>query len=214
MNPSQNAPAIKWLDTTESTNRALREASAALDNLSVLAAREQTAGRGQGAHTWHSTPGMNLTFSLLFRPAALSSADILLITCGTTLGIRDYLLGHGVRARIKWPNDIWVGDRKICGILIENKLDGSAVSESIIGIGFNLNETDWPQDLPNPVSLSQLTGLSYSPGEELERLVKEICRRLSDIDSAGGRSRLQEEFGKNVFRLPEEPLQPRPDPAP
>ena len=157
---------------------------------------------------------MNLTFSLLFRPAALSSADILLITCGTTLGIRDYLLGHGVRARIKWPNDIWVGDRKICGILIENKLDGSAVSESIIGIGFNLNETDWPQDLPNPVSLSQLTGLSYSPGEELERLVKEICRRLSDIDSAGGRSRLQEEFGKNVFRLPEEPLQPRPDPAP
>ena len=148
---------------------------------------------------------MNLTFSLLYRPAALASADILLITCGTTLGIRDYLLGHGIESRIKWPNDIWVGDRKICGILIENKLDGTTIAESIIGIGFNLNETDWPEELPNPVSLKELTGSDYDPEQELADLAEKICRRLSDIDSAGGRLRLQEEFGKNVFRLPAEP---------
>lgn len=194
-----------WLHTTDSTNRALREASSRLDNLSVIATWEQTAGRGQGTHTWHSTPGQNLTFSLLFRPRDLGTEDIILITCGTTLGIRDYLLSRGVESRIKWPNDIWVQDRKICGILIENKLDGTRVEESIIGIGFNLNETRWPSDLPNPVSLKQLTGKDYDTRSELEALVNQICRRLSLSDTAIGRKELQEEFGKNVFRLPAEP---------
>lgn len=194
-----------WLSTTDSTNRALREASSGLDNLSVIATREQTAGRGQGTHTWHSEPGLNLTFSLLFRPKDLHTEDIILITCGTTLGIRDYLLSRGVESRIKWPNDIWVKDRKICGILIENKLDGTRVAESIIGIGFNLNETQWPADLPNPVSLKQLTGKDYETHAELEALAEKICRRLSSSDTAIGRKVLQEEFGKNVFRLPAEP---------
>ena len=194
-----------WLEATESTNRAMREASSHLDNLSVIAAREQTAGRGQGTHTWHSRPGENLTFSLLFRPQELHAEDIIVITCATTLGIRDYLLSRGVESRIKWPNDIWVGDRKICGILIENKLDGKLVQESIIGIGLNLNQTEWPEELPNPVSLKQLTGKDYGTRKELEALAKKICRRLSLSDSAIGRKDLQEEFGKNVFRLPAEP---------
>ena len=194
-----------WLDTVDSTNRAVREAISRLDNLSVVAAHGQTAGRGQGTHTWHSLPGQNLTFSLLFRPNNLETDDIILITCGTTLGIRDYLLGQGVPSRIKWPNDIWVGERKICGILIENRLDGKRVTESIIGIGLNINQTDWPADLPNPVSLKEITGKDYDLDAELPSLAEKICRRLSEIDSATGRMRLQEEFGKNVFRLPAEP---------
>ena len=194
-----------WLDTAQSTNRAVREASSRLDNLSVIAAVEQTAGRGQGTHTWHSLPGENLTFSLLARPRNLQTSEIICITCATTLGIRDYLLSRGVSSRIKWPNDIWVDDRKICGILIENKLDGNTVAESIIGIGLNLNQTSWPADLPNPVSLKQITGKDYDTHAELEVLAEKICRRLSLLDSAIGRKKLQEEFGKNVFRLHEEP---------
>lgn len=194
-----------WLDTAQSTNRAVREASSRLDNLSVIAAVEQTAGRGQGTHTWHSLPGENLTFSLLARPCNLQTSEIICITCATTLGIRDYLLSRGVSSRIKWPNDIWVDDRKICGILIENKLDGNTVAESIIGIGLNLNQTSWPADLPNPVSLKQITGKDYDTHAELEVLAEKICRRLSLLDSAIGRKKLQEEFGKNVFRLHEEP---------
>ncbi|MBO4743293.1 MAG: biotin--[acetyl-CoA-carboxylase] ligase [Bacteroidales bacterium] len=205
MNPSQGGPDIMWLDTAQSTNRAVREASSRLDNLSVIAAVEQTAGRGQGTHTWHSLPGENLTFSLLARPCNLQTSEIICITCATTLGIRDYLLSRGVSSRIKWPNDIWVDDRKICGILIENKLDGNTVAESIIGIGLNLNQTSWPADLPNPVSLKQITGKDYDTHAELEVLAEKICRRLSLLDSAIGRKKLQEEFGKNVFRLHEEP---------
>ena len=204
MNPSHPRPDILWLERTESTNKALRSASGALDNLSVIAAREQTAGRGQGTHIWHSTPGMNLTFSLYYKPVSLDVQDILSITHAVTLGLRDYLADNGVQARIKWPNDIWVDDRKICGILIENTLDGHRVHDSIIGIGFNLNETDWPADLPNPVSLKELTGRSYSPSDELRLLAEKICRRLSLPETSDGRRVLQEEFGKYVFRLREE----------
>ncbi|MBR4808827.1 MAG: biotin--[Bacteroidales bacterium] len=203
MNPSQRGADIIWLDSTESTNRAVRDTIPHLDNLSVIAAVEQTAGRGQGTHTWHSTPGMNLTFSMVYKPADLHVKDMICITCATTLGIRDYLAGHGIEARIKWPNDIWVGDLKICGILIENILDGERISASIIGIGLNLNETDWPSVLPNPVSLSNLTGESYDCKGELQALVEKIRRRFSLAGSDGGRKELQEEFGKYVFRLPE-----------
>ncbi|MBO4566091.1 MAG: biotin--[acetyl-CoA-carboxylase] ligase [Bacteroidales bacterium] len=203
MNPSQRSADIIWLDSTESTNRAVREAIPRLDNLSVIATVKQTAGRGQGSHTWHSTPGMNLTFSMLYKPSALPAKEMITITCATTLGIRDYLLFRGVESRIKWPNDIWVGDKKICGILIENILDGADISASIIGIGLNLNETDWPSDLPNPVSLANITGKRYDCHAELEALAEKIRRRFSLAGSDGGRKDLQEEFGKYAFRLPE-----------
>ena len=144
MTPTDADPDILWLETADSTNSVLRRQISGLDNLSIIAAREQTAGRGQGSHTWFATPGENLTFSILYRfenEFALAAADAILITQVTTLALRDYLLGHGVETRIKWPNDIWAGDRKICGILIENSLTGGFIRESIVGIGLNINET-------------------------------------------------------------------------
>ena len=208
MEPSDACAHILWLETADSTNSELRRRIAGLDNLSIIAAREQTAGRGQGTHTWFSTPGRNLTFSILYRfgdAYALAASDAILITQVTTLAIRDYLLGHGVRARIKWPNDIWVEDRKICGILIENTLESGMVRESIVGIGLNLNETGWPPELPNPVSLRELTGQEYAPDAELTALEIEIRRRFGLLASPDGRCSLQEEFGRFMFRLPEAP---------
>ena len=204
MTPTQSQAKIIWLETAESTNKTLRESIPTSDNLSVIAAREQTAGRGQGAHTWFSSPGKNLTFSMLYKPGRLNVDEMIVITCATTLGIRDYLLEKGVEARIKWPNDIWVGDKKICGILIENILDGSFIRDSIIGIGFNLNEDKWPEDLPNPVSLHNLTGKEYSTDAELVLLTNKICRRFAQAGSYDGRLSLQEEFGEYLFRLEQE----------
>ena len=208
MEPKEVEPRILWLERVDSTNRALRERLGGLDNLSVIAAREQTAGRGQGTHTWFASPGENLTFSVLYRfggACRLAVSDALLITQVTTLSLRDYLLGHGVQARIKWPNDIWVCERKICGILIENILESGQIRESIVGIGLNLNETLWPAELPNPVSLSECTGRRYEPEYELKRLHQEICRRFGMLASPDGRRSLQEEFGKYMFKLREEP---------
>ena len=173
-----------------------------LDNLSVVAARRQTAGRGQGDHTWTSSPGRNLTFSILLRFPSLPASDILVITCIITLAIRDLLLDEGVEARIKWPNDIWVGDRKICGILIENIMDGDSVARSIVGVGLNLNQTSWPEDIPNPVSLKLLTGKVYSSKRVLRRLHEKISLRYAMSGEDGGRKALEEEFRRYMFTLP------------
>ena len=194
---------IIWLKLTDSTNDEARRRLDALDNLSVLAAETQTAGRGQGDHTWTSAPGQNLTFTLVlkFPPCApIATSEILLITQAVTGGIRRYLLSKGVESRIKWPNDIYVGDRKICGILIENILDGKQVSSSMIGIGLNLNQDRFPADLPNPVSLRQLTGRTYDLRTELVLLREALKKTASLLDSQEGRSELSRDFDAFVFR--------------
>ncbi len=131
----------------------------------------------------------------------LEASDALLLTCVASLSIRSYLEEKGISAGIKWPNDIWVDGRKICGMLIENRLEGSRIKESIIGIGLNINETGWPAELPNPVSLTELTGEQYDIRKELEILSKTIRRRYNQLGSPDGRTALQEEFGKYMFRL-------------
>lgn len=198
---------IIWLDSAKSTNSELRMRLGELDNLSVIAAVEQTAGRGQGSHTWYSSPRTNLTFSILYRfpedgQGLLKVADMLLVTQITTLGIRDYLLSKGITAGIKWPNDIWVGDRKICGILIENILDGDRIEASIVGIGLDVNEETWPEELPNPVSMKQLTGVHYELVSELEELCESISKRYFQSMDEEGRKSLEKEFNEHMFRLP------------
>ncbi len=206
MAPHTEEVRINWLEMADSTNRELRRQMETLDNLSVIAAVEQTSGRGQGSHSWFSRPGSGLTFSLLLRfpaegPFALRATDLLLITELTTLALRDYLLSRGIEARIKWPNDIWVGERKICGILIENILDSEMIATSIVGIGLNVNETNWPEELPNPVSMKQLSGRDYNLRDELETLCAHIAYRYALIASPEGRRSLDEEFNKYLFRL-------------
>ena len=198
---------IIWLESVKSTTRELRTRLPELDNLSVIASREQTAGRGQGSHTWYSSPRTNLTFSILYRcpedgQGLLKVADMLLVTQITTLGIRDYLLSKGITAGIKWPNDIWVGDRKICGILIENILDGDRIEASIVGIGLDVNEETWPEELPNPVSMKQLTGIHYELVSELEELCASISKRYFQSMDKEGRKSLEKEFNEHMFRLP------------
>lgn len=194
---------IKWFESLASTNNEAKKHITDYDNLSVIATIEQSAGRGQGSHTWYTTPGKNLTFTIVFNPENLPASEALYLTRITTLSLLSYLAARGVRARIKWPNDIWVEDKKICGILIENILEGNLVHNSIIGIGLNINESGWPEDLPNPVSLGELTGKSYDIHEELEAFYKEFCRHAQMLSSEDGRTYLCENFDENVFRLPE-----------
>lgn len=206
MTPSDRKSKIIWLQTTDSTNTEIKRRIDSLDNLSVIATVEQSEGRGQGDHKWHSLPGQNLTFSLLLRfpttgQGRIRTSEILLITCITTLGIRDYLGSRGVESRIKWPNDIWVGDKKICGILIENTLDHDCVAHSIVGIGLDINQTVWPDELPNPISLKQLTGISYDLETELEELAACIEKRCALLASEERRKSLEEEFRRNCFTL-------------
>lgn len=198
---------IMWMECVDSTNSELRRRIDTLDNLSVVAAYEQTSGRGQGTHTWFSSPHTNLMFSMFFKftegtGILLDVKDMLLVTEIITLGIRDYLASNGISSRIKWPNDIWVADKKICGILIENILDHERITDSIVGVGLDVNEQYWPDDLPNPVSMKQLTGKTYVLEDELSRLTAHIASRYDEMRTQIGRERLDYEFRENMFRLP------------
>ncbi len=182
---------IIWYDTVDSTNaEALRRASA-LENMTVIAAREQTAGRGQRGNTWTSAPGENLTFTILFKYGSQPESGALVrLNMAAALAVRNFLRAEGVDAVIKWPNDVYVGTRKICGMLIENRL-APTDSVSAVGIGINLNQTTFPATLPNPTSLKSLTGRTTAIEPALERflpfltaLLEKDCDFLADYCSA------------------------------
>ena len=149
----KNKTDIIWLDSIDSTNDEARRRILALDNLSVLSALEQTGGRGQRENKWHSAPNQNLTFSIILKNPPIKSADQFCISEITAVTLVRFLSDYGIEADIKWPNDIYVSGKKICGILIENSLKGQTIDWTIIGIGLNVNQFNFPVNLPNPTSM-------------------------------------------------------------
>jgi len=161
---------IMWSEELDSTNEEARRRISDLDNLSVLSVERQTAGRGQRGNSWKSAPGENLTFSIIlkFRKGDASSdesscdsavlpqlkaVDQFVLSEISSLALVRLLENHGIRASVKWPNDIYIGSCKVCGMLIENSIHGSSVSSSIIGIGLNVNQRNFDVSLPNPTSM-------------------------------------------------------------
>ncbi|MBO4428081.1 MAG: biotin--[acetyl-CoA-carboxylase] ligase [Bacteroidales bacterium] len=206
MKPRHSHMQICWHEVLDSTNSEVRRHLEDLDNLSVTAAVEQTAGRGRGGHRWASAPGENLMFSVLLKfgtpeLAPLAAKDAVLITQAVTLALGDWLEAEGVSPRIKWPNDIWIGDRKICGILIENTVDAGNVTASIVGIGVNLNQTDFDPALPNPTSLSLLTGRKYDIKASLEDFCSVLEESLGKMNGMDGRNELASRFAVKMFYL-------------
>ena len=151
---------ITWYDTIDSTNSEALRRLPELPSGTVLAAREQTAGRGQRGNTWFTEPGKNLTFSIVLKPSGLAAGEAHLLNYLASVTVAEFLEGYGVSCCIKWPNDIYVGRKKICGILVENSLSGGRVAASVIGIGININQKEFPQ-LANATSLSLATGREY-----------------------------------------------------
>lgn len=194
------SPAIIWYEEVKSTNDVTRMEISSLDNLSVIAARKQTHGRGQGDHKWSGSPGKSLTFSFVMKQG-LDACDALYITKAATHAICSYLAGRGIAASVKLPNDIYVGDRKICGILIENTIFGKKLEYSIIGIGLNVGQESFEEWLPNPVSMKMLTGKDYDIVQELEYLHTKLVRSASLIMTRDGRTGLDKWFDANSFKL-------------
>ncbi|MBQ7222510.1 MAG: biotin--[Bacteroidales bacterium] len=165
---------IIWFNELDSTNNAILNDKLSLKDRSVYATVHQTAGKGQRGNKWESAKGENLTFSILFKPERLKAEKQFEISEAVTLGIVDYLRSKGIEAKIKWPNDIYVGDKKICGILIENSVSEGLISHSVVGIGVNVNQTLFLSDAPNPVSMANITGERYNINKELVLLTEYI----------------------------------------
>ena len=166
----------------------------------VIVAESQSPGRGQRGHRWESEVGQNLTFSLVFEPTFVAPANQFLLSEAVALGVVDMLDGYGIGAKIKWTNDIYVGDRKLAGILIEHKLQGASLAQTIVGIGLNVNQRDFPSDLPNPVSMVQLRHFEFDRDEVLDRLVKTIMARYEQLRS-GDDGPLQQDYHNRLYRL-------------
>ena len=195
----ENVMRIKWFEELDSTNNELLRHVGDYDNLSVVAAVNQTAGRGQRGNRWISAPGDNLTFSFLLKPSGLPAREVMAVTCLATLAVRDALREEGVPAVVKWPNDIYVGRRKICGMLVENGLEGADIAWSVVGIGINLNQTDFPGGVQNPTSLKRLTGRTYDPAAFLEKVCHGLEALLPALASPDGRNGLRAAYERDLF---------------
>ena len=191
---------VCWLDTVDSTNSEALRRLPELPSGTVLAAYEQTAGRGQRGNTWFTQSGKNLTFSIVLKYGpgglpALSAADAIRLNALSSVAVARFLQAHGVRPFIKWPNDIYVNGGKICGMLIENSLDGSGIGSSVLGIGINLNQRVFPQ-LANATSLALCTGEEYP----LEAALDEFLAIFEDLLPLLPEEDLFREYSSRLFR--------------
>ncbi len=196
---------IKWYQTLDSTNsQAARELDQATEG-TVWIADFQSAGRGQRGNRWESKAAENLTFSILFRPVFLSPAQQFKISQTVSLGVQRYLQGKGLDAKIKWPNDIYIGNKKICGMLIEHSISGDKLAGSIVGIGLNLNQREFSPYAPNPTSLILETGKDdgeYIRREELTQLLGYLCTAYEELEE-GFAEELDAEYTEKLYRLGE-----------
>jgi BirA family biotin operon repressor/biotin-[acetyl-CoA-carboxylase] ligase len=158
----------------------------------VVISEFQTQGRGQGVNFWESEAGKNLTFSIILKPSFLQAFDQFYISKIISLSIADFLSKYAGDISIKWPNDIYAGDRKISGILIENSISGISLMQCIAGIGVNINQERFTSSAPNPVSLKQITGNEYNINEMLLVLLEFIdgyykILRTEDFNTLDGK---------------------------
>lgn len=192
------------LEEIDSTNSALWELSekVKLTDFHTISADYQWSGKGQETNTWHSEKAQNILFSTLVFPDFLAAGEAFKISQWVSLSIFDFLTSHGLKEiSIKWPNDIYVGHKKIAGILIQNAISGSVLEKSLVGIGFNLNEKVFPNKLPNPVSLAQLVQQDFQILEESLHILS-ILRRNYELLKKNPQKILKQ-YHKKLFKLNE-----------
>lgn len=164
-------------------------------DITLVTAEYQTAGRGQTGNSWESERSQNLLFSLLLHPNSLPAAQMFVLSEAIALSIRDALITFlddkssdnrpsTPEVTVKWPNDIYVGDCKIGGILIENTLRGQYIDRCIIGCGVNINQATFHSDAPNPISLRQLLGHDVERRFVLEAIIDNFNRHYSSLQSS------------------------------
>jgi BirA family biotin operon repressor/biotin-[acetyl-CoA-carboxylase] ligase len=191
------------LTETESTN------NYAIDLLShnpqqegtVIITDHQSKGRGQDTNSWESERGKNLTFSIILHPKFTADQQFV-FNKAISLGIFDFLQTELPQndISIKWPNDIYIGDKKACGILIQNSVTGKLLNNAVVGIGLNVNQTHFVSDAPNPVSMKMLTGCDYNLDELLLKLLDSIFKRYAQVKPETYK-KIETDYHKALYRL-------------
>jgi len=163
----------------------------------------QTAGRGTDGSKWVSEPGRNLTFSFILYPSFLAIEAQFYFNKIISLSlidlVREVLPGRD-DIRIKWPNDIYIGNHKVAGTLIQNGVKGSQYEFSVIGIGLNVNQESFSGEAANPVSLHMVTGMNFDLEEMLKRTIIKIEQRYSQLKQ-GAKKEIDEDYLKLLYRM-------------
>ena len=146
--------------------------------------------------------GGNLIVSVVWEPAFLPASQQFLISEAVSLALVDTMAACGIETRIKWTNDIYAGDRKLVGTLIENNLSGGVIARSILGIGINVNQTEFDPSLPNPCSMRQLIGQTLDRDALQHRLAEALATRYEQLER-GDREALQADYRSHLYRLNE-----------
>ena len=194
------------LNETDSTNRYLQQLCQEAGNNKVkefttVCADYQTAGKGQRGNSWEAAKGANLLFSFVCYPTFVPIRQQFVLSQLISLGIKETLDEYCSDISIKWPNDIYWKEKKICGILIENDLQGNSIGRCISGIGLNINQEVFLSDAPNPISLKQITGKHYQRETILEKVMQRIEQSYQKLkeDSAYA-SELATRYAASLFR--------------
>lgn len=190
---------VTVLAATASTNDDVRRlASAGAPHGTAVLADTQSAGRGRGSHRWHSPPGDGLYVSLLWRPS-LAPSRLSLLALAVGVGVARAVDAHLLtpRARIKWPNDVYVDDRKIAGVLVEASV-GAHATLAVIGVGLNVRTPSFPEEIA-----AIATSLALAGARDLERnrvavdvliSIEDACRELEESSNAASRSTVLDEL--------------------
>jgi BirA family biotin operon repressor/biotin-[acetyl-CoA-carboxylase] ligase len=189
------------IKSTASTNLFLKEKlkEQVLEEGTVVSADMQTAGRGQTGTSWEAEPGKNITCSLLLYPVFLPVRQHFLLSETIALGVKELLDDYIKNVTVKWPNDIYFEDRKLAGILIEYELSGQEFSQSVIGIGLNVNQEIFTGNAPNPVSLKQITGRNFDLDRLMEKMIRKILYRYGQL-KAGRSDRISQAYQDSLYR--------------
>ncbi len=168
----------------------------------LVITNKQTQGRGQRGSGWETEKGLNLTMSLLLKPTFLSIKDQFYLTMAVSLGVHDFLVDRlPGDVKIKWPNDVMVGEKKITGILIENNLAGEKLQQSVVGIGLNVNQKIFSVGTATSMALEAKRGFDLSV--ELNFLIEKVEKRYLQVRS-GKANEMKAAYLKNLYRIGEE----------
>lgn len=167
---------------------------------SLITTDFQIGGRGQMGNGWYSERGKNLLFSLLIYPVDVLANEQFIISRIASLAVKNTLDQFTDDIRIKWPNDIYWKDRKIAGILIENDIQGRNITNSVIGVGININQDVFPEDLPNPVSLKQIVGSEQDRDYILDIFIREFFLLYREFQK-GETEAIEDEYMLDLYRI-------------
>ena len=194
------------LNEIDSTNRYLQQlcqeaGNNKVEEFTTICADYQTAGKGQRGNSWEAAKGANLLFCFVCYPTFVPIRQQFVLSQLISLGIKETLDEYCSDISIKWPNDIYWKEKKICGILIENDLQGNSIGRCISGIGLNINQEVFLSDAPNPISLKQITGKHYQRETILEKVMQRIEQSYQKLkeDSAYA-SELATRYAASLFR--------------